>query len=551
LTTDASETLQAALDYHERTKHQLHAFARSLGYLDWATQPDPFRRFDDAPKLPLADPPLTAEPLYDALFTPGRIAPRSVNLEAVSRLFRDSLALSAWKEAGLSRWSLRINPSSGDLHPTEGYLIAGPIAGLSTEAGVYHYNPFEHALEQRLILAPELWEALAKTLPDGGLLVGLTSIYWRESWKYGERAFRYCQHDVGHAIGAITLAAAALGWRTRLLTTVADAALAQLLGVDRQSGSEAEHPDCLLAVLPNATTAEIALTLPDELLEQLTTAAFAGTPNRLSDNHHAWPVIDEVAAATRYPGASPTAAAAVESSGKAWPERAVAARQMIHQRRSAVAMDGQTSIERSVFYHLLARVTPALSPVPFQPLSWPPQTALALFVHRVRELEPGLYILVRDPAQWESLQAALDSDFLWQTPPACPSKLPLYLLQAGDARKAAKTISCHQDIAADGAFSLGMLARFEPSLREFGAWFYPRLFWETGVIGQVLYLEAEAAGVRATGIGCFFDDAMHRLLGITGRTWQSLYHFTVGGPVEDSRLRTLQPYFHLGRRQEG
>lgn len=67
-----------------------------------------------------------------------------------------------------------------------------------------------------------------------------------------------------------------------------------------------------------------------------------------------------------------------------------------------------------------------------------------------------------------------------------------------------------QDIAADGCFSLGMVARFEPALRERDAWMYPRLFWESGVLGQVLYLEAHAVGISATGIGCYFDDAgMH------------------------------------------
>ena len=30
-------------------------------------------------------------------------------------------------------------------------------------------------------------------IPDGVMLVALTSIHWREAWKYGERAFRYCQ----------------------------------------------------------------------------------------------------------------------------------------------------------------------------------------------------------------------------------------------------------------------------------------------------------------------------------------------------------------------
>jgi hypothetical protein len=106
-------------------------------------------------------------------------------------------------------------------------------------------------------------------------------------------------------------------------------------------------------------------------------------------------------------------------------------------------------------------------------------------------------------------------------------------------------ISCHQDIAADGAFSLGMLAEFEGTLAERGAPFYPRLFWEAGLIGQILYLEAEAAGLRGTGIGCYFDDAMHAVLGIKDRSWQSLYHFTIGGPVEDERLLALPPYAHL------
>jgi len=66
-------------------------------------------------------------------------------------------------------------------------------------------------------------------------------------------------------------------------------------------------------------------------------------------------------------------------------------------------------------------------------------------------------------------------------------------------------------------------------------------------LGQALYLEAEAAGVRGTGIGCFFDDAVHDILGLSGDQFQSLYHFTVGGPVDDDRLATLPPYSHLNR----
>ncbi len=46
--------------------------------------------------------------------------------------------------------------------------------------------------------------------------------------------------------------------------------------------------------------------------------------------------------------------------------------------------------------------------------------------------------------------------------------------------------------------------------------FYRHLFWESGVVGQALYLEAEAAGARATGIGCFYDDPVHDTLGLQG-----------------------------------
>ncbi|MFQ5585306.1 MAG: nitroreductase family protein, partial [Thermodesulfobacteriota bacterium] len=103
-------------------------------------------------------------------------------------------------------------------------------------------------------------------------------------------------------------------------------------------------------------------------------------------------------------------------------------------------------------------------------------------------------------------------------------------------------LSCHQEIASDGCFNLGMIAAFEEPLTRLGPWFYPCLFWECGMVGQILYLEAEAAGVRGTGIGCFFDDPVHEVLGLKTTRFQSLYHFTVGKPTEDTRLTTLPPY---------
>ena len=127
------------------------------------------------------------------------------------------------------------------------------------------------------------------------------------------------------------------------------------------------------------------------------------------------------------------------------------------------------------------------------------------------------------------------------------ARLRLFRLAHGDFRQEAQLISCRQKIAGAGAFSLGMLAEFAGSIQAMGAWWYRRLFWESGILGQVLYLEAEAAGIRGTGIGCYFDDAFHSLLGLDGNSFQSMYHFTMGGPVDDTRLMTLSGYSHLAR----
>ncbi len=42
----------------------------------------------------------------------------------------------------------------------------------------------------------------SRTAPhQGAFIVGLTSIVWRNAWKYGDPGFRYTHHDVGLRIG--------------------------------------------------------------------------------------------------------------------------------------------------------------------------------------------------------------------------------------------------------------------------------------------------------------------------------------------------------------
>jgi hypothetical protein len=208
-------------------------------------------------------------------------------------------------------------------------------------------------------------------------------------------------------------------------------------------------------------------------------------------------------------------------------------------------MDGETAISIDDFYRLLWRVHPTLNAVFFTGLPFEANVALVLFIHRVEGLVPGLYLCCRGGEQSSELKQAMRSSFEWTSPLGCPVELDVVLLKEGDFQDSARTVSCHQSIASDGAFAVAMLANFEGPLRDQGPGLYPRLFWETGAIGQLMYLEAEAAGLSATGIGCYFDDAVLQLLGLEGREWQSLYHFTVGGKQEDERLQSSDAYSHL------
>ncbi len=272
--------------YHERTKHRPDRFAPGPETLDWECQPAPFRRFEGSPEVLL---PLGSAP------DPGG----GLSLAALAALLRLSFSITAWKSQGPDRWAVRATPSSGNLHPVEAYVIAKGLAGL--EPGVHHYRPDDHALELRARFAvspggratPALW-------------VALTTIGWREVWKYGERGFRYCQLDVGHAIAALGYAAMELGWVAREEPQVASRTLGRALGLDRVddfpggrwASLEREEAETLVAI--EVHPGAVARVEPGELETAAGDATWHGTGSRI-DPHpmYEWPVIADVTRATQ------------------------------------------------------------------------------------------------------------------------------------------------------------------------------------------------------------------------------------------------------------
>ncbi|KAG7954746.1 hypothetical protein I3843_11G035900 [Carya illinoinensis] len=142
------------------------------------------------------------------------------------------------------------------------YIISPPIDSLSSSPFVAHYAPKEHSLELKAKIPSGFFP---KFFPENSFLIGLSSIFWREAWKYGEQAFRYCNHDIGHVIAAVTMAATGLNWDVKLLDGLGYQELKKVMRLEcfpefkypsrpvrgKFREIEFKHPDCLLLVFPN------------------------------------------------------------------------------------------------------------------------------------------------------------------------------------------------------------------------------------------------------------------------------------------------------------
>ena len=281
----SNEETKRLFAYHQATKHTYHSVRTNAHHLDWHNQPDPFRIYEGAPVTVLPPEPgfpntgtfaaMAALAGEQAVATENDSEDRDpIQLDAIwlSRLLWHSMAISAWKKVPRTdnRYSLRVNPSSGNLHPTETYVALRGLTGI--DDGLYHYRADRHSLELRSRGAWTQQLAQALEIPwaaESSLIVGLTSIFWREAWKYRDRAYRYCCHDLGHAMMSLLLAARALGLPGGAITHFSDLRLTRALGLTESD----EAPMAFLVFASKRFSGRISA-LPQE--------TFAGVPNELS-----------------------------------------------------------------------------------------------------------------------------------------------------------------------------------------------------------------------------------------------------------------------------
>jgi len=491
-------------EYHESTKHSVESLRLSPHVLDWANMPDPFRHYEGVPVLDLAaDPPAPETPALEVLNGASGSTAAGDGSTFLSQLLFYSAAVSASKRVPSTgdRYALRVNPSSGNLHPTECHFLARGMRDWPD--GLYHYRPSAHMAEQRALGDLEM-KLTGSSVP---IVFILTSIAWREAWKYRDRAYRYCLHDIGHAWQALTLAAHAVGCDSFAVGHFPDDEVAEFCRLN-----EDEWPMLIVELRGRSIPVDRN---PLKGADTCATVWYGGRANQISRERTAYTRIEGIHDATKLNrscrGIATTEPVAAGSGEIKLPSPASSLRafgEVARMRRSALNfLGGMRSMSLPQLSAILA-VTSRPFSADFAAARF---IQLYVYVHRVQGLQPGVYRFWPEHAELEPIRS-------------------------GDQRVAAAGLSLGQELAGNACVAFSMIGDLERATRAHGDRGYRYVHFEAGAIGHRLYLSAEMLGFGATGIGAFYDDEVHRYLNLTPDKGQVVYHFAIGHPVPDPRL---------------
>jgi SagB-type dehydrogenase family enzyme len=506
---------EAALRYHEQTKHSLESLRRASRGLDWANQPLPYKDYPTLP--PMALPTRFAASTMSALDAtagPSRSAGHSVpNLETLARLCHFSNGVLRRRRHAGGEIGFRAAACTGALYHIELYLVVAKLPGLA--AGVYHFGAHDDSL-RRLRSGDHrgaLVEATAgePAIRSAPVIVVLTSTFWRNAWKYQTRAYRHSYWDAGTILANLLACAAAARLPTRVVLGFVDSVVNDLLDVDGER-------EAAVALIPVGSTLEEPPPAPPRALLGLPTA-------RLSPTEVDYPGIRAVHRASclsspalpgwraSYPVRPPEPAAghmvalpAVDAT--MLPDDPI---ETVIRRRGSTR---RFSLDHIGIGQLTAIVDRALATVSLDcigplsgPLSYP-----YLIAHAVDGLAPGAYYLHRSTRELERLRT-------------------------GSYRQTAGRLALGQELAAEAAVNVYFLADLDAILGHFGNRGYRLAQLHAAIAAGRIYLAAYALGLGATGL-TFFDDDVTEFFAPHAKGRSVMFLIAVGKSLKRERRPT-------------
>ena len=167
-------------DYHQNTKHSYLSIRTNPNRVDWNNPPNRFKNYPN---------------------TYERIPLNSKNQN--SNFLYLIAGITAKKSYPGIEYYLRVNPSAGALYPNEIYFQVRNQEGF--DDGIYHFEVSTSSvvLLKKLENDEGLESILDLDYSIDGFIFFISSLYFRSSWKYKKRAFRYCLLDAGHILGSM------------------------------------------------------------------------------------------------------------------------------------------------------------------------------------------------------------------------------------------------------------------------------------------------------------------------------------------------------------
>lgn len=470
--------VSAAWSYHDDTKHSVASVQSNRHFLDWDNKPLPFKVYRDAESLSLAEEALVSEGggpgALESIAGQGAEAHASLSVESLTRLLWLSAGITHTKDlGGGERYYFRAAACTGALYHIDVYVVCGDIPGLA--AGVYQFAPQEFAL-RRLRRGDYRAQLVAATAGESHVAQApatlvLASTYWRNSWKYQDRAYRHCFWDAGTLLANLLAAASSEALAAQLVCGFVDGEVEHLLGLDAQR----EGAVAMIAVGDQAHAVGSArVSLEGLNVETLPLSRHELRYPTIIDMHDASKLEtpDDVATWRASP-------AIVSRTTEPLPIDVNDTIATVIRRRGSSRRFQRASIDRAQL-EVLLRAADAPICGDFAG----PHHDLYLIVNAVEGVAPGTYYFDRRTRD-------------------------VVLLRSGQYRAEAGYLGLGQELPADAAVNLYALADLRPILHRFGNRGYRVAQLEAAIAGGRIYLAAYAMRLGATGL-TFFDDDVTR-----------------------------------------
>ena len=503
---------KSALEYHDFTSYDRYDMKGH--YMDWPNQPSVFKQYTGVERT-LLSPPGTFQQKSLAKMFQGNVTgsqKASLDYQSFSALLHCSQALTAQARHGGSYFYYRSVASAGALYPFETYINVMNIDGL--DPGLYHHNVAGNLLEKlhEAASADQLAEQLSlKVDPASGFVFFLTSIFFRSSWKYRDRAYRYHLLDTGHLLENLTLALKYYELDYQILFDFDDFETNRFLGLDT------EREVCLVAVSVNmskqaivqpsekafASSQELAIfsrVSPKEVQYSAINDIHELTSNRTSQNASYHCKVPDLGLNLTSPRSINTPRIIQDELD--YPDAVFQRRSLRNFVKKVVSSDNFNSI-----LNFLGSSGDGVSSSPSHF-----GVGVGFLVSRVQGLDPGFYFYDDITGHF---QLAKNGDLLDEMTHVC----------------------LDQSWLSKCAIHFLLMSNFSEVDIRFGPRGYRRAMITAGRLGQRLYIAATSLQLGCCGIGAFYDSEAQHLLGLNRDS--RLAYLLGTGPIKRRNLDDL------------